>query len=168
MRALEKGDLARAETELAELKRLASGGNDELVYAIAAARKEDIVIPDAPEARGNLPRFRRMHLQAHAVEIRGKLAEAERAYERLFDEREKCGKRVFDRHLLCGPYIADGLVRRAELQHKRGENAEALTTLDAGGCVLASGRRGPCADEARGRAAQKAPCGQVSAAAPHQ
>ncbi|HVK68657.1 MAG TPA: tetratricopeptide repeat protein [Polyangium sp.] len=131
MLALEKGDLARAETELAELKRLASGGNDELVYAIAVARKEDIVIPDAPEARGNLPRFRRMHLQAHAYEIRGRLPEAERAYERIFDERVKCGKRVFDMHLLCGPYIADGLVRRAELQHKRGAHAEALTTLDA-------------------------------------
>ena len=131
MVALEKGDLGRAETELAELKRLASGGNDELVYAVAVARKEDVVIPDTPEARGNFPRFRRMHLQARALELRGKLAEAERAYEKFFLERDKCTKHVFDMHLLCAPYIADGLVRLAELRAKRGAKAEALAALDA-------------------------------------
>ncbi|MDC3957594.1 hypothetical protein KEG38_27295 [Polyangium jinanense] len=131
MLALEKGDTARAETELAELKRLASGGNEELGYAVAVARKEDVVIPDAPEARGNFPRFRRMHLQARAFELRGKLAEAEQAYEKILGEREKCAKHVFDMHLLCGPYVADGLVRLAALQQKRGANAEAVATLDA-------------------------------------
>ncbi|MDI1436619.1 tetratricopeptide repeat protein [Polyangium sorediatum] len=130
MLALEKGDVARAETELAELKRLAAGGNEELGYAVAA-RKEDVVIPDAPEARGKFPQFRRRHLQARTFELRGKLEEAERAYEKILGEREKCAKRVFDMHLLCGPYVADGLVRLAELQQKRGAHAEARSTLDA-------------------------------------
>ncbi|MDI1484580.1 hypothetical protein [Polyangium sp. y55x31] len=130
MVALEKGDFARAEGELAELKRLASGGNDELVYAVAVARKEDVVIPDTPEARGNFPRFRRMHLQARSFELRGKLDEAERAYGKILAEREKCAKRVFDMHLLCGPYVADAFVRLAELQAKRDAKAEALSTLD--------------------------------------
>ncbi|MDI1451264.1 hypothetical protein [Polyangium sp. 6x1] len=131
MIAVEKGDLTRADAELAEVKRLAPTGTDELAFAVVAARKEDVVIPDIPESRGLFQRFRRMHLQAHAFELRGQLAEAERAYEKILAEREKCGKLVFDTRLLCGPYVADGLVRLAELQAKRDAKTEALATLDA-------------------------------------
>jgi tetratricopeptide (TPR) repeat protein len=129
MMALEKGDFARAEAELADVKRISTTGYDELTYAIAVTRKEEITIPDAPEARGNFVRFRRMHLQAHAFEIRGKRDEAERAYGKILAERSKCANLVFDMHLLCAPYIADGLVRLASLQVERGAKSEAGATL---------------------------------------
>lgn len=128
--AAEKGDLAGAEAEYAEIKRNSSSGFEELGYSIASAKKEAVAIPDVPDAMGAYIRFRRTHLQGRSFEAQGKLEEAEKAYGKLFTERAKCWNSAFDMNQLCGPYLADGLVRRAELLVKRGADDDARTDLD--------------------------------------
>jgi tetratricopeptide (TPR) repeat protein len=127
----------QAQIDAAEeaLRHMEAAGEDpeDLRWHVALAKKLPTEVSE-PKSDNLLARARYHHISARMLELAGRTAEAEASYARLLDLQRDCANSERSADFACGGYVADGLVRLAELQDKRRDAdgvRKALAAFDA-------------------------------------